>query len=66
MSNKANKQLPPITECEATLAAFEKQRAVLIQQHEQHTAKRREISFSAHAGDADASKLLDGLHDERV
>jgi hypothetical protein len=52
MSNKANKQTAikqtlTVAECEATLAGFEQQRTDLIAQHEQHTAKRREISFSA-------------------
>jgi hypothetical protein len=62
----AIKQTPTVAECEAMLAEFEKQRVTLIEQHEQHATKRREISFAAHSGDAQASRLLDGLHEESV
>jgi hypothetical protein len=53
-----------IAECEATLAAFEQQRAELIGQQEQRTALRREVSFAAHAGDPEAARQLDAMHDE--
>jgi hypothetical protein len=36
-----------VQEAEATLAGFEKQRQALIEQHEQRTAKRRDVSFAA-------------------
>jgi hypothetical protein len=55
-----------VQQAEATLAEFERQRSDLIAQHEQRTALRREVSFAAHAGDPEASRQLDGLHDEAV
>jgi hypothetical protein len=51
---------------EQMLQRFERDRAELIQQRDQHAAKRREISFTAHSGDSQATELLDGLHDESV
>jgi hypothetical protein len=61
--NKPTKQAS-IAECEATLAAFEQQRTELIGQQEQRTALRREVSFAAHAGDPEAARQLDAMHDE--
>jgi hypothetical protein len=67
MTKQANKQTAvAVANAEQLLARFQRERDELVEQHEQHTAKRRELSFTAHSGDAQASKLLDGLHDESV
>jgi hypothetical protein len=62
MSNKQT--AVTVANTEALLERFERERLELIEQQEQRTALRREVSFAAHAGDPEAIRQLDALHDE--
>jgi len=51
---------------EATLALLEHERNKFLDRQAQHADKRRALAFDAHAGDAEAIKLLDQLQREAV
>jgi hypothetical protein len=66
MSKHANKEQITVTEAEATLQRFERERNDVLDRRTLLADKRREIAFDALSGDKSASKLLDGLHREAV
>jgi hypothetical protein len=66
MSKHANKEQITVTEAEATLQRFERERNDVLDRKTLLADKRREIAFDALSGDKSASKLLDGLHREAV
>jgi len=55
-----------VADAEQTLAAFEIERTDLLARQGALADKRRLAAFDAHSGDAQASKLLDGLHEEAI
>jgi hypothetical protein len=51
---------------EATLALLEHERDKFLERQAQHADKRKALAYDAHAGDAEASNLLDQLQREAV
>ena len=49
---------------EAAVALLERERTKFLDRQAQHGEKKRALAFDAHAGDAEASKLLDQLQRE--
>ena len=55
-----------VKKIEAALALLERERNEFLDRQAQHGDKRRALAFDAHAGDAEASNLLDQLQREAV
>jgi hypothetical protein len=57
---------PSVSNAEAMLQRFERERADLIERKAAIADRRRNVAYDAHAGDAAAAKVVDDLHKEAI